>query len=326
MPNQKAIEAAKGYIGSLSAARQKAYAGLLKDDEALEELGQSVMLQSDYTRKTQEAAETRKALEKEANDLKERRAALEKWREDANKKFDSTLKEKETLQTRLTEAEARMQTLSAKYQIPEEEIKLQMQATGQDAATAAAKVANQGGKAVQAGQEGADMSQYLSQEMFQQESASLAVANAQVFDLMREHEKLFGESIKAADLIKGALQKGTSLQQYWESEYKVADKRQEVAAQERADWERKIREEERAKIASEYEGQGLNPGTAAPRSGHGSPLLERFNRGDFNPFASEGGEGESAGQRAAHVRDGSPDAIRAAVADFNSRLSASDAA
>lgn len=326
MPNQKAIEAAKGYIGTLSAARQKAYAGLLKDDEALEELGQNVMLQADYTKKTQEAAEMRKSLEKEAEALKARRDELEAWREKANKKFDSSLKEQETLRTRLTEAEARMQTLAAKYQIPEEEIKLQMQATGQDAATAAAKVADQGGKAAQAGQ-GADMSQYLSQEMFQQESASLAVANAQVFDLMREHEKLFGEAVRAEDLIKGALQKGTSLRQYWEDQYKVADKRQEVAAQERADWERKIREEERAKIASEYEGQGLNPGTAAPRSGQGSPLLARFNRGDFDPFsAGNDGDGEGRSQRAAHVRDGSPSAIAAAVADFNSRLSASDAA
>lgn len=86
-----------------------------------------------------------------------------------------------------------------------------------------------------------------------------AIALAQ--DIAAEHQRLFGTHLPSfRELRREALAAKQPVEQYWQTKFKVQDKRAELDAKAKKDWEDKIRKEERDKVLSEQ----LNPMTRTP--------------------------------------------------------------
>lgn len=86
-----------------------------------------------------------------------------------------------------------------------------------------------------------------------------AIAIAQ--DIAAEHTALFGKPLtNFRELRKKAIEAKQPVYQYWESTYKVADKRNEIAAKEKQAYEDQIRKDERAKMIAEQANPMTRPG------------------------------------------------------------------
>ncbi len=110
------------------------------------------------------------------------------------------------------------------------------------------------------------------------EGDSIALAQ----DIASEHHLLFGSRLPSfRELRKEAMAAGKPVEQYWQEKYKVQDKRNEISAKERADYEAKIRADERTKTISEI----ANPMTRPPSSSHSS-FIPRANADNKQPWES----------------------------------------
>ena len=276
MANAQALEAAKAFIAKLSADDQKGFEGMT--EAGLEQIGAGVLMQADYTVKTTEAAELLKKNQTTEEELK-------KWRETANATVNTTLKENEALKTQQAAYEARLQTLATQYGVPAEEIAMQQQTAGGSEAQAAAQVAQQGGEAATAGQEGAQGNVDYQRYVDSQVETSLTIG-AQLTDILDEHRELFDERIRAEDLIREASAAGKNLREYWEGQHNVVDKRATIETARQEAHDQKIRDEARDEARKEMVDEGYEPSSATVS--FGSPLLDQAREGNFNTKDDDG--------------------------------------
>jgi hypothetical protein len=226
----KATDAARKWLSEQDGNIQKSYAAVLKDEAALEAMGAGILRDADYTKSKQELAADRKKYESEYEELKAKRDGLAKWQEQAEGKYTKALNENADLSAFKVQAQKKLELLAERFQIPAEEIGLQMDATGQSADAAAQAVKDQGGVAAAEGAPGFDPEEF---------AGNMAGLNVQVMDVIAEHQEMFGERIKAEDFLRKLYASdGKSVRQVWESEYGVADKcedLEEAAIQNRID-------------------------------------------------------------------------------------------
>lgn len=111
--------------------------------------------------------------------------------------------------------------------------------------------------------QGFDPSKFVSKDDIRGVAESAGEGLATLQDIVLEHTQLFPERpIKFRELRREAVAAGKNVEQYWMEKYGVTAAREKKAADERAAWEKKLREEgaaqERAKFAS-YGNPELRP-------------------------------------------------------------------
>lgn len=112
-----------------------------------------------------------------------------------------------------------------------------------------------------------------------------AIAMAQ--DIASEHYQLFGEPLRGfRDLRKEAIQQRKSVHQLWEEKFKVGAKREEIEAKRKADYEAKIRADERSKTISEIG----NPMTRPPSTSNNPFVVKRGDSQGKQPWESNPNE------------------------------------
>lgn len=296
----KALKAAKAWAAALpEKQRKKVEADLAADPEYAEAVGQGVLAQSDYTRGIQEARAKQLEAEELSKKLLTQKAGLDKYYEENVGKVDQILKENEKLKGKAVAYETRMERLRTKYGFDAEEIKDLIETkTGEgDGAGSGTKPenlesgANVGGK-------GQDRKQYVDHDTFNQSLNSTTSLAAQFTDIKDDHAELFpGQRLNFSDEKTGLLARAqkyaadhpdeeVTLRSFWEQEYKVAERRAALAAEE---FDKKVNDtvEERWKEkVSEAARNGVNfDGRSPGRASEGSPLL-----GALKPKLSEDGK------------------------------------
>lgn len=313
----KALQAAEKFVAALPKDKQKAYASILADQELAEKLGEGVMMQSDYTRRQVELSEEKKTITEAHAKNVQTAAELKKWREENVTKVEGIMRDSERLKVDNVRAKERIQTLSTKYGIPEDDVRDILQAEKTDPTidpnqpTSAPNL--QSSARVGQGQGQTQNGNYVDRDTFHSSLDSNAQLAAQLQDIQADHRELFPDQprIRNAELLAEASKYASehpdekvTLQSYWEQKYKVPERRQ---ALEQESFDKKVSEEvdKRYKERITEDAQsGLSLG--ARRSGipesQGSPLLALSRKGTFK-------EGVAAEDTIAHANRGISEAV-----------------
>ncbi len=249
----KAIETATAWVATQPEEIQKAYEAILANPVAAAELGGNILRQADYTQKTTEAAEasTKNVAYREE---------LEAWQKKANSEHEGALKQVETLQNEKAALDARLGRLGTKYKIDEAELKV-----GEEDP----KVPDPKKKEGTTDLNLEELHNYADKTALN----SISVT-AKLFTLARQHERLgIEEDFDPEKLIRGALDKNQSVEDYYSEAFDVPKLEKTLADKTLADRETTIRAEERAAVLSEQAADGYMPGASSDRPGAGSPLL-----------------------------------------------------
>jgi hypothetical protein len=112
-----------------------------------------------------------------------------------------------------------------------------------------------------------DLSKYATNDFLLQVAEKEGEAIAMAADISQEHRDLFGTRLNMTELRKKAVEQKKTLSEVWQSDYRVADRRAELAREAQAaeekkkqDWIESIRREEREKVLSQIG----NPQTRDP--------------------------------------------------------------
>lgn len=227
----KAIEAAAGKTDSF-----------IKD---------SVLRQSDYSRRQTELKTERDRLTQAQSEAAEYQRQLAQWKTTADARFDAALKDAEKAKVAEQQAAARLRTIAAQYNIPEEVV----------AANMTQHLQTQQGQQPSPQQQAQtpDLSNYLTKADFENAATGSLLLQTAIHDLSVRHQALFGEPLKdATALVREAIAAKQSLEDFWSSKYKVAEKQAaitEEAVQQRI--QTAVKEAE-TKLASEYAMRGGN--------------------------------------------------------------------
>lgn len=118
---------------------------------------------------------------------------------------------------------------------------------------------------------------YVGREVFTQAFAQTGEAIAMAADISEDHRDLFGRRLpEGIGGLRAKYQRATQtgfkgdLRSFWEQEFKVSERRAELAAKEREDHDNKIREETRRQVMSEF----ANPMTRTPMASN-SPFVKK---------------------------------------------------
>ena len=112
-----------------------------------------------------------------------------------------------------------------------------------------------------------DSSKFVTAEAFDKTARSVGDSMIMLTDILEDHRELFGKRLPGGmSKLRENWQKSVadehyrgSLRDYWEKEYKVADRRDAIAAKEKKDYEDSIRKDERTKVQSEYGNPNTRP-------------------------------------------------------------------
>lgn len=105
---------------------------------------------------------------------------------------------------------------------------------------------------------------YVTADTFQQSYEKVGEAIAVASNIVSSHMQLFpGEYLDMEQLRTEAKAAKKPVKEFWETKYKVADKRTEIANKRTADAEARVRADERQKVMAEF-GGGSNPNIVLP--------------------------------------------------------------
>lgn len=125
----------------------------------------------------------------------------------------------------------------------------------------------------------ADAPKYLTAEDQGRFAAAQTAYFGDTLEVLHEHQQLFKVPLNGKQLIQEAMQAKKSPKDYWSEKYQVEAKRGEIAAAEKAESERQIREDERKKVTGEF----LNPATR-PLADSNSPFWTSTGEAPKNPW------------------------------------------
>lgn len=206
-----------------------------------------------YRAKLQAQADAMETLESQNSKLTTDINAYDKWyMDEIVPTHNKTVKDLEEARVEAAAAKARLefnQNLNMQRQGEQ-----QVHGTADDAAKAAADKIRQ------------DLNQpkYVSEEVFFNAQDQAGAAIAEAADLIEDHRELYGTRLNLKQLRLDAKAAKLPIRQYWERQFKVSEKRQEISAKAQQEHDDKIRAEERQKLALEF-GTGSNPGLVTPR-------------------------------------------------------------
>lgn len=238
------------------------------NNKADEYLKGSVLRQSDYSRQMADIQKAKKEVEDSTNALKQREAdvtkfqgELSQWKAGAETNYRKALDEHEKAERKATAAVARLRSLAMANGMDEAEVL-------KDIDVLPAK------KEEPVKTSDIDTSKFLTREDLAKGIGESALVDAAIYDIASEYQELTGKSLRgAALLVQEAIKAGKTLQTYADEKFGLPKLREEKAAKDKADYEKSIRDDERAKVLSE----GLIPGNIAPGRGdlQGSPVLRK---------------------------------------------------
>lgn len=282
--------------GKLSEEQFKALESAASDSTVDEFIKGSALRQSDYSRNMAEVQKAQKAVEDANRELQNKEAAVTKfqqdlgtWKTGAEEKFNKAIKDAEGSSTKLSAAVNRLKALAVANGLDESEVLKDLDV----GVVEPAKVATSA----------IDTSKFLTTDQLKaqvtQAAQEAAMVDASIYDIASEHQRLFGTALPSAkNLVEGAIKAKQTLSQYWESTFKVAEKRAEAtekAIQERVD---KAVKERETQILSEQALATQHPG-GVPSTAN-SPVFK--NENIVKPIAADHqpGSGISAAV-AAHI-------------------------
>jgi hypothetical protein len=297
-----------GSDGSLTKEEIQSLSTILGKDKVQEKLRNQVLMQRDYSRKTQDLAEQRKQIEQDVNEILAERADLAKWKGDVDGQLKKAYSDLDASRTTTAQFQARMQTISDQTGIPVEELTRGLSAAKAASSDAVVDATRGGGNGAQpnGGPVTFIPDKVVSREDFNRFAHANPLLQAELFDLANEHQELFGKPLKAeytdsrgvkhtgmrALVIKASEYnqahpgKTMSLRETWEGDFNVPAKRSEILRE-------SIRTEERGKLDAEYKtklsGDILNgtPGRATPLADQPKSVLFDQKRDQRTPAERE---------------------------------------
>jgi uncharacterized phage-associated protein len=234
-------------------------------------LGDHLLRGADYTNKTKQLADERRAfeaqLQAERTRLNEERMKLEQWQGQAQ----AELNRYRQVDSQLPELTAKIAAYEQKlkdYQIFDEVVVPTVKTTNPTPTpgpTFGNPQQGSGGK-------------FLTIEDANTFGANMLNLMKKVNKIQAQHRRVFGEDLDD-DLIEHFTQTGEDPEQYWRVKYAVDNKIQEIAIKNREAEIMKIREEERAKVLNEIArdpGRVVGPQLGGRTHGGLTPLLEAY--------------------------------------------------
>jgi hypothetical protein len=250
--------------GAISDEEMTNLEGVLGREKVLPRVQKAVMLNGDYTRKTQTLAEDRRTLEEQRKKLDDETAALVDWRKGVEGQLQKAYDDLSTARTTSAQYEARVKTIADRYGLDAAELLGASPPGGENGDQTMAHA--------QPAPSGFDPKQYLRQEDFDKTmegaKALMPALSAELFDLNNEHQELFGKPLRdAKGLVNRALKAGCSLRELWEEEHKVGERRVELEVTKRVASEReKLEADYRAKVSEAVAAGGSVRELNQPRS------------------------------------------------------------
>lgn len=230
--------------GTIPASERDNYLTSLAGDEARAQVFAGMLMRGDdYTRKTQEVARQRQEVEAErqrqAAELARRQQGLEEWERTARRE----LEEARSLQSTVPGMAAKV----AAYEQALRDYNLLDQVQVPNVATPAPSQVPSHTPAQTPAQQGdwlkRDEATNYMRQLVELQGESMLIAS--------RHQSLFGKPIDR-NIISESLQANVPLEQYWRTLYNVEAREAELQANEREAERARIREEERAKLMSEF--------------------------------------------------------------------------
>ena len=267
--------------GSLSDQQYAALEEILKAEKPSAYLKRSVSNHKDWTRKTQELAEQRKATEAQLAEIAQEKETLVTWRDGVQAQLDQAWADLQNANMTAAKYKSTVETIAKRYGLDPKDL------AGGELPLDAQPTKGTPAKEV-------DVSKFLTatdlDERLKKTQTFGSLLQAQIYDLAQEHQALFGKPLpKATELVQEALKAGKSLEDYWADKYKVGERRNEVLREQ-------IRREEHEKVDSElrakYSEQVLEGGQRAliADSPH-SIVFDKF-RPEKAPVAPASGNGQ----------------------------------
>jgi hypothetical protein len=284
--------------GSLSQDEVNNLKSILGKDKVTTRLKDQVLMRRDYSRKTQELADGRRALEADVNSVLQERQNLAEWKSGLDDKYNKIAADLEA--ARITEGQyrARISTLARQYNADEKAL-----LEGISTPEGGNKGGDGGAPANKGGGNG-DQSQYLTREdvnklAAQRDRQTLRLL-AEFPDIAEEHQELFGKSLRtfeyttpSGEQLRGRsafIQKALDtndqltrqgrpamdLRRIWETTFDVPKKREEMHT-----------ETLRTQIRGELEGEYRQKATEAALNGGNAPGRPGQQREHSPVFAKE---------------------------------------
>jgi len=276
--------------GAIAEGMRQQYIDLFsKDEKAQQRFAGLLSMDRDYTNKSKANAEWKRQQEAELEAERQRfaleRAALEQWERDARAEVDR-LKRLEVQYPELTAKIAAYEQAIEDYGL-KEQVKIPTISREDVMPTYPTQPASPASPAVPATAQG----NYLTREDVGNFAQQLLSMQGTAFAIAGEHQRLFGQPL-SDDIITEAMNAQQDIRQYWESKYNVQGKRAEIAQRDKEAEIARIREEERAKLMTEF---ATNP-TKVIGNTPGAFSDPRFSKSNevFDTFSSRAVPGESA--------------------------------
>jgi hypothetical protein len=221
--------------GLLTAEDVATVSAKFADARVAKRLEEMALRQSDYSRRMTEVQNKEKSLT-------ETERALTQWKSEAEAKLKQAMTDRDSLRTTQSQYEAQVRKVADAYGFDADEV---LKPNGQPVAVSSPM-----------SQPSIDPNNFISKEEWTKQSATvqqlLPQLTGTMIDLAAQHQSLFGQPLgNSRVLLEKALAEKRSLEDVWADEYKVAERRQQVADEKQKQWEDKIRAEERQKIMSE---------------------------------------------------------------------------
>jgi len=256
-----------------STERDNYLTSLAGDDAKAQRFANMLLMGNDYTRKTQDLAAQRRELEAErqrqANELANRQRSLEDWERTARAELEQARALQSSVPGMAAKVAAYEQALrdyNLLDQVNVPAVPTTSHTPGETMTTTSNPTPTQPAGDWLKRDEATD---YLRQILELQGESMLIAAR---------HQTLFGKPIDR-NIVAESLRANVPLDQYWRTLYNVEAREAELQANEREAERARIREEERAKLMSEFVGQ--TPGQPAFQ---GAKTPELFNV--YNPSKS----------------------------------------
>ena len=276
--------------GSLSAEDVSSLGKILGNEKVKSKLRDQFLMRKDYTRKTQELADSRRQLDEDINNVLNERAELATWKNDVDAKLKKAYTDLNSERSSSAQFRARIQTIADQTGLDVNDL-LQGLPTAAAATAAAAAATNGGGTGAAAnGSDGStfDSSKFVPVDDFNRFARQSPLLYAEVEDIFAEHQELTGKPLKMeytdtsgkrhtgrkALLIKAsehnsrAGNRPMSIRDLWETDFNIPAVRQQ---QLESSIEARVTEKLDAQYKTKLSEAALNGGTP----GRTTPLADR---------------------------------------------------
>ena len=239
----------------LSDDERKVLEPVLAKEAVSKKVGESFLRQSDYSRRMNELADLKKQqevqLQQKLTELDAHEKGLVEWKGTADKTLAQREKEVERLNRELESTKNAMTKIQTEY--------------GIDVSSYATPTNNP----VQPKTfDDSVLGGYVKRDDFQkavEDAQKFPWVAAELMDLASEHQEVFGKRLpKARELVERAIKEKKSLRDVWATEYKVEDKRAEIAKKAHDDEIERVRQETEARVRSELKIPAQRPNAARP--------------------------------------------------------------